>query len=1390
MENRVLGGFMSWFKRFLFVWLLFLPGLFLSAEGLNPTVSVSLMNYESSDRNITAVILSGVDGEGNISLMNGGSGLWYTESSIVTGDYHIILQTYSESIGYQLWVSDYYGERIFSYQQLEDEYDYSRYISSSYQNEFYIYVDPQNWMTSIGTSPLRFEIDGAGNIALYKNVDGYYQAQYYSTWSVYNYLFVDGAGYNSRGYYGEMFTGYGVSVTGSSATVNLKAGEDINITQELHYSDGNNSVLYIWKIKNISNETKNNLKFIRGGDTYFDGSDSSYTGYNEIKNMVYVSNYDNSSYMGFRGEANSQADGYFAGYYYDAHSQAQAGMLSNTTQCDYIDAGYALQWSKSSLASGEIWEIRAIESIESGVVPVSSYVYKSGAVASPGSGSTLSSGNSYNITWNTSLLNGSTVTIYMLQGLDDASLGTYSNAINYAEGIVVNSIDNNGTYEIDLKNHCAGENYKVLVVDNLGNWDVSDGLFSISAIPSISISISTAEIYEGASVPVTVALSTPSGTNLNTSVELNITITTSKTEYNLTLSSGEVSKSIDITFGEEDVYVDMSSDFISITSYEGGSYSSYELPIPIYLTVYDTVNQTDMSITGNTQINEGGTGSYTVSVSNPALQDFMIPLYYSEPNRLVNPPSSVTIPAGQSSVSFSLVSFDDNVYNPYPISVSLAPQMYPSGQGAFEDLNVTNGDVLIDIVENDQEYNQPSCSTDPMYCSSSTECTSHWGSLGFIWNSVNNSCEFTSMQTCQSDPMYCSSSTECISHWGGSGYAWDENMQMCKIQMKLGVNLSNLTLSSTALSRVFAMSSYGERFVLSPRYQFVNGDNNISSDIQYTPYYPLSLVFERVEGGVYKYYYYDFTDGRLYRAIDESKKSNFYRDYNYISNMTQSIDVSSQKWVDMINLPSQGLPLLESNLSGKTFYGYDNDLDDFDVRHGYDSSFRGVFNSDKTITNTDFIAPFGSVSWREKKEMGWSSVMRWSVSNNTLTVSWNEKYSDNYKNEECNGSEVMVLVGATENSFTFRTTGSDMCTNSGSTAASYEWMTSYDTDSWSELVTFYTFQPLPRTEAEMLDLGLFKVSASFTIPAQYIGKRLKTCIYSMDSETMGQSEWNNCLFDVNITSESFNRDFYVDENRYIGMTSGLINTYYSVYNDVNNNSEFGPEDEFIESMYSNSLDLEWYWGDGKVIKILWELDRDATSYCTLADANYTTTIYPGWNVISLPNYFSLGENETRELFGNNSFTLYKYSQSLSNYLIYKNSPLALLNSKLSTFASITPNEAMWVFNPFPANKILPYCLDTAPRAEQEAILPYVYSQWALIAPNKQYSASGFADALKVNQQRKEGLKSNVKIMWKYNNQLQRWEVFTPDATFNQQISSTIPRFSTIERDSGVWVRVE
>ena len=237
---------------------------------------------------------------------------------------------------------------------------------------------------SIDGVPLKIVADNIGNIGVYRwqlapgtSTYAYVQQFYGGDHGTETHLLLNGAATS--------FPPTGVSVTKPDAwtivsTTKYGAAQDITVQLTIKYTNGSAYYTMTWTVTNTGSTTYGDVRLMRGGDTYFAGYDSSRGYWDPTLRMVYLANPDQSitGLMGFYGKPASGIDpGSPASHYYeDYYGSVWAAIdssahLSDTVNANYVDAGYALEWDKASLAPGETWTIQAFEKwTQSGLVQV------------------------------------------------------------------------------------------------------------------------------------------------------------------------------------------------------------------------------------------------------------------------------------------------------------------------------------------------------------------------------------------------------------------------------------------------------------------------------------------------------------------------------------------------------------------------------------------------------------------------------------------------------------------------------------------------------------------------------------------------------------------------------------------------------------------------------------------------------------------------------------------------------------------------------------------------------------------------------------------------------------------------------------------------------------
>lgn len=153
--------------------------------------------------------------------------------------------------------------------------------------------------------------------------------------------------------------------------------------------------------------------------------------------------------------------------------------------------------------------------------------------------------------------------------------------------------------------------------------------------------------------------------------------------------------------------------------------------------------------------------------------------------------------------------------------------------------------------------------------------------------------------------------------------------------------------------------------------------------------------------------------------------------------------------------------LTEEMISGLTLYNYDIDLYDSNFANGLDALHKMVFNANGTVVEERYTAPFGSSSWT----LGESDTsMTWSIVNGKLVVVGSDS--------EYTWSDNLTLLSQTATGMTFYHQGVEINTMGTSTT------TDDVTENFSEYIAFMFTVPTARTEAQLLEEGLFKETFS------------------------------------------------------------------------------------------------------------------------------------------------------------------------------------------------------------------------------------------------------------------------------------------------------------------------
>ncbi|MGU9813765.1 beta strand repeat-containing protein, partial [Pseudomonas sp. LF052] len=171
----------------------------------------------------------------------------------------------------------------------------------------------------------------------------------------------------------------------------------------------------------------------------------------------------------------------------------------------------------------------------------------------------------------------------------------------------------------------------------------------------------------------------------------------------ITIGNGQSSNTATTT-APNDAYVGANDVTAKITGVVSGG-DKYEHLIvdgsTVTTKVTDVINNTTISITGDASVTEGGTANYTLTLSNPAQTDVTVTLKYSgtaTDGSDFTGVYTVKIPAGASSVPFTIGTIDDKITEP---TETIVITIDKTTGGNFENLVVGNGSVSTNIIDND-----------------------------------------------------------------------------------------------------------------------------------------------------------------------------------------------------------------------------------------------------------------------------------------------------------------------------------------------------------------------------------------------------------------------------------------------------------------------------------------------------------------------------------------------------------------------------------------------------------------------------------------------------------------------------------------------------------------
>ncbi|URM28834.1 retention module-containing protein [Pseudomonas frederiksbergensis] len=237
----------------------------------------------------------------------------------------------------------------------------------------------------------------------------------------------------------------------------------------------------------------------------------------------------------------------------------------------------------------------------------------------------------------------------------------------------------------------SGGNYENLVADKT---PVSTTVTDTVDTTNLSLS-ATNSVAEGSQITYTATLTNAAGTP--------VTVTLSNGAV-ITIDAGKTTGTVTVDAPKDDVYKDAGTVQATISTATGGNFENLVTSnTAAVTTVTDTIDKTEVSISGSTSVTEGQTASYTVSLTHPAQTEVTLKIVYSgtaADGSDFTGVYTVKIPAGASSANFNVATLDDKLTEG---TENFVVKIDSATGGNFENLAVstTNGSVSTSILDND-----------------------------------------------------------------------------------------------------------------------------------------------------------------------------------------------------------------------------------------------------------------------------------------------------------------------------------------------------------------------------------------------------------------------------------------------------------------------------------------------------------------------------------------------------------------------------------------------------------------------------------------------------------------------------------------------------------------
>ena len=224
----------------------------------------------------------------------------------------------------------------------------------------------------------------------------------------------------------------------------------------------------------------------------------------------------------------------------------------------------------------------------------------------------------------------------------------------------------------------TGGNFENLEIDNTPA--VTD---IVDSIDKTRVRISGTPIDEaGGEITYTVTLDNPPQGDAEITVKL-----PDNSYETITIPDGETTGTLTYTVPEdEDVYLDSEKITARVTDVTGGNFEGVKYSKSV-ITVKDTIDTVDVSLSADSSAVEGGTITYTAEVSAPTAEDMTVTLDNG---------AEITIGAGETTGSVE-VTADDDVYSETGETVEVS--ITGTSGGGFESVNADTTPVSTNIVD-------------------------------------------------------------------------------------------------------------------------------------------------------------------------------------------------------------------------------------------------------------------------------------------------------------------------------------------------------------------------------------------------------------------------------------------------------------------------------------------------------------------------------------------------------------------------------------------------------------------------------------------------------------------------------------------------------------------